>query len=292
MMYALKLIEVPEGTPTTLIGKVLKLKSLPATVGRGQDATLVIQHRKLSRLHCRFYMSEDSLHVRDLGSTNGTAVNGVLAMGAQALQVGDHVSLGGVVFQVGHWMETNTGAERTPRSATGERSADNTDAPAEMAPAATTWRPVVSVPTASSAVTDETVDWMVDAPGADLPSADTSRLAPVPTPIPQTAPITSPALQPTSGVAAVKSSEMAADDSAIQLEGLPRVEPVSHVQIEASFVAKAGTADPSLLPQLRPAHLTEVDPDALDLSEIAEVKKDASVSALGNFFSQRNIKRS
>lgn len=289
MMYALKLIEVPEGTPTTLIGKVLKLKSLPATVGRGQDASLVIQHRKLSRLHCRFYLSDESLHVRDLGSTNGTAVNGVLAMGAQALQVGDHVSLGGVVFQVGQWMDANTGSERVARPAAGERSPASVPAAAGMAAhEATSPRQVVM----SSAVTDETVDWMVDAPGADAPSADTSRLTPVPNPIPPTPPSANPTPQPPIQVSAVKPAEMAADDSAIQLEGLPRVEPVSHVQIEASFVAKAGTSDPSLLPQFRPAHLTEVDPDALDLSEIAEVKKDASVSALGNFFSQRNIKRS
>jgi hypothetical protein len=75
------------------------------------------------------------------------------------------------------------------------------------------------------------------------------------------------------------------------LEGLPTVDPVSHVHIDSSFVAKVGTADPSLLPQLRPSQATSVDPDALDLADIAETKKDASVTALGNFFSQRNLKR-
>jgi predicted component of type VI protein secretion system len=276
MMYALKLIEVPEGTPTTLIGKVLKLKSLPATVGRGQDASLVIQHRKLSRLHCRFYLADDSLHVRDLGSTNGTAVNGVLAMGAHPLRVGDQVSLGGVVFQVGQWLD--------PAHA---KSSD----PAVLAEATAPTQPNFA---------EETIDWRPDSP-----VADTSRLAPVPASceqdedkaaIPASGGSTgtgSTGTRPT-GTGSTPTPAMISpspEDSAVRLEGLPTVDPVSHVHIDSSFVAKAGTADPSRLPQLRPSQATEVDPDALDLAEIAESKKDASVTALGNFFSQRNLKR-
>ncbi len=281
MMYALKLIEVPEGTPTTLIGKVLKLKSLPATVGRGQDASLVIQHRKLSRLHCRFYLADDSLHVRDLGSTNGTAVNGVLAMGAHPLRVGDQVSLGGVVFQVGQWLDPAHAKSADP-GALGE----------------------ATVPTQPD-FADETVDWRPESP-----VADTSRLAPEPPSCEQderagaipasagstgtgstgTGPTsTGPtATGPTPTPAMISPSPA---DSAVRLEGLPTVDPVSQVHIDSSLVAKAGTADPSRLPQLRPSQATEVDPDALDLGEIAESKKDASVTALGNFFSQRNLKR-
>jgi len=284
MMYALKLIEVPEGTPTTLIGKVLKLKSLPATVGRGQDASLVIQHRKLSRLHCRFYLTDDSLHVRDLGSTNGTAVNGVLAMGAHPLRVGDHVSLGGVVFQVGQWLDQAPAKFSDPAAAAASQAA------------------------AQPNFADETVDWRPDSP-----VADTSRMAPVPLsgePLEDKAPASGgqPATGPTAtgptatgptatGPTAAGPTLTPAmispspDDSGVRLEGLPTVDPVSHVHIDSSFVAKAGTADPALLPQLRPTPATELDPDALDLAEIAEAKKDASVTALGNFFSQRNLKR-
>jgi len=276
MIYALKLIEVPEGTPTTLIGKVLKLKSLPATVGRGQDASLVIQHRKLSRLHCRFYLADASLHVRDLGSTNGTAVNGVLALGAQSLHVGDHVSLGGVVFQVGQWVDSANGGG--PAANSGGAVASDATPPTTLVP------PGGTAPAARPFAGEETVDWMVETP-APQTTATGSTETEVPAADPPTA--------DTSRLTTVRSAS--ADwnsDSAVRWEGLPAVEPVSHVHIDSSFVAKAGTADPSLLPHIGPTHPTELDPEALDLADIAEAKKDASVSALGNFFSQQNLKRS
>ena len=47
-----------------------------AILGRGSDADILIEERKASRQHARLYYKNDQLFVRDLGSVNGTLVNG------------------------------------------------------------------------------------------------------------------------------------------------------------------------------------------------------------------------
>ncbi len=49
---------------------------LPAIVGRGSDADLVINHPAVSRQHCELFEADGQVRVRDLGSTNGTRVGG------------------------------------------------------------------------------------------------------------------------------------------------------------------------------------------------------------------------
>src|SRR5262249_32579078 len=47
-----------------------------ATLGRSSDADLQLVDGKVSRLHCRFDLRDGALFVEDLGSQNGTYVNG------------------------------------------------------------------------------------------------------------------------------------------------------------------------------------------------------------------------
>ncbi|MBN2578413.1 MAG: FHA domain-containing protein [Pirellulales bacterium] len=54
---------------------VIALK-LPVVIGRGRDAGLTIAHPLVSRQHCRLYESEGVLMLEDLGSTNGTFLDG------------------------------------------------------------------------------------------------------------------------------------------------------------------------------------------------------------------------
>ncbi|MDP1561234.1 MAG: FHA domain-containing protein [Pirellulaceae bacterium] len=275
-MFALKLVEVPEGTATTLVGKVLKLKTLPATIGRGKDATIVVQHRKLSRLHCRFYVSDEKLHVRDLGSTNGTTVNGSPVIGAEVLREGDMISAGGVVFQLGRFVSNadfgSVASDSTKRS--GAAVAGKQDVGQQDA------KPTPQVGTSNRAVEPapesvgtETVDWR-PAYSADSPLV-VSPLEIEPTdpkdPTAQMVPVS--AIDPT-------------------WKGPTKVTPVSSVQIESSRLGKAGSVDPSELPDFSEVPKTEIDPSEIDLTDVAPDKKDASVTALGNFFSKQNLRRS
>ena len=49
---------------------------LPTTIGRGREAKLTLALPLVSRLHCEIYKDDGQVFIRDLGSTNGTGVEG------------------------------------------------------------------------------------------------------------------------------------------------------------------------------------------------------------------------
>src|SRR5262245_3082375 len=51
-------------------------KERPVVVGRGPPSAVIISHGSISRAHARFTLSDEGIHIEDLGSTNGTEVNG------------------------------------------------------------------------------------------------------------------------------------------------------------------------------------------------------------------------
>ena len=71
-----------------------------ATLGRSSDADLQLVDGKVSRLHCRFTVQRGRLEVEDLGSHNGTFVNGERLKAARALAAGDEVAVGDSLFLV------------------------------------------------------------------------------------------------------------------------------------------------------------------------------------------------
>jgi pSer/pThr/pTyr-binding forkhead associated (FHA) protein len=73
--------------------------------GRAPTADLRIDDPSVSRLHARIEMLDDGVYVEDLGSRNGTTVNGVLSEG-QRLTAGDEIRIGAasIIFRgVGTW---------------------------------------------------------------------------------------------------------------------------------------------------------------------------------------------
>jgi phosphoserine phosphatase RsbU/P len=65
-------------------------------VGREPECGLLLEDRRVSKRHARFQWSEAGWCLEDLGSKNGTLVNGVEASGAP-LANGDWISFGGVM---------------------------------------------------------------------------------------------------------------------------------------------------------------------------------------------------
>jgi serine phosphatase RsbU (regulator of sigma subunit) len=72
----------------------LSLPTLPAIIGRTAPADIVLEGGTVSRRHCRLEIAGDRLLISDLGSTNGTYVNGDPVTTAIALQDGALVSVG------------------------------------------------------------------------------------------------------------------------------------------------------------------------------------------------------
>ncbi|HEV3312025.1 MAG TPA: DUF3662 and FHA domain-containing protein [Chloroflexota bacterium] len=71
-----------------------RLEAGPISIGRSPDNDIVIDDRRVSRHHAELAQSNGRWVVQDLGSTNGTALNGRLTK-QNPLHDGDRVSLGG-----------------------------------------------------------------------------------------------------------------------------------------------------------------------------------------------------
>ena len=69
------------------------------TIGRSTGAQFIVDAPLVSRLHCQLTATADGLQVKDLGSTNGTFVNGK-RITASSLRDGDRMTVGRVEFTV------------------------------------------------------------------------------------------------------------------------------------------------------------------------------------------------
>ncbi|MFO0864116.1 MAG: FHA domain-containing protein [Gemmataceae bacterium] len=81
-------------------GTALRLSPGQILVGRGEECHVRSSSALVSRQHCLFEVEGDALHLRDLGSTNGTLVNGTRLCGICSLHDGDLVEVGSIILQV------------------------------------------------------------------------------------------------------------------------------------------------------------------------------------------------
>lgn len=84
MEFEIRLI-TDDGTAYTL--------SEELTVGRSDDCDITLPSSKVSRQHARFQAADGGVTVEDLGSSNGTRLNGRAIGGVQALMDGDSVTI-------------------------------------------------------------------------------------------------------------------------------------------------------------------------------------------------------
>jgi hypothetical protein len=89
----LKLLPIERGDPH------LSLRSSPVTVGRADDNDLVLADGEVSRHHARLEPDGQGWRAVDLGSTNGTWVNGV-RVNVATIAVGDEVAFGASRYTV------------------------------------------------------------------------------------------------------------------------------------------------------------------------------------------------
>lgn len=75
-------------------GKVFPLSAKEIILGRDIENEIVINDSEISRRHTRLLIQEGGYVVEDLGSTNGTFVNGKKIAGSHVLESGQTIRLG------------------------------------------------------------------------------------------------------------------------------------------------------------------------------------------------------
>jgi len=107
----------PPGETVVLVledGRQLTLPNGALRIGRALNNDLVIADSRVSRYHAQIVREPGGAVVRDLGSTNGTAVGGRV-VGEDRLADGDRLSLGGYQIQIHVGPPTGTPAGPSPR---------------------------------------------------------------------------------------------------------------------------------------------------------------------------------
>jgi len=83
-------------------GKVVDLAQDELLIGRVEPAGLVVSDSEVSRRHAHFIYRDGKYFLEDLGSVNGTLINGQRITGQRALADGDEIMLGTKVTLVFH----------------------------------------------------------------------------------------------------------------------------------------------------------------------------------------------
>ncbi len=101
-------------------GQVFPLDLDTVTLGRHVDNTIVLADSKVSRFHAEILMQGGRWVIRDLGSANGTYVNGERINTVRVLRSGDVIGLGDTLLRVQWHMaspEQDTLVEKLPPTA-------------------------------------------------------------------------------------------------------------------------------------------------------------------------------
>ncbi len=75
------------------------LDAFPVVFGRDETSDVLLTSVLVSRQHCEIVQTDEGLVLRDLGSVNGTMINGV-PIKEHVLKAGDQLKIGTDVFDV------------------------------------------------------------------------------------------------------------------------------------------------------------------------------------------------
>ncbi|MDP8256376.1 MAG: FHA domain-containing protein [Candidatus Alcyoniella australis] len=75
------------------VGKLFSIRNSSLLMGRSHKCDVTLNQQFVSRLHCRIVVSNEGPYIVDLGSTNGTYVNG-RRVSSQPIENGDRIKVG------------------------------------------------------------------------------------------------------------------------------------------------------------------------------------------------------
>lgn len=105
-------------------GTVYSLEGEQLTIGRDSSNEVAVNDAEVSRRHARLTFQGGKYVLEDLGSTNGTFVNGQRLTGPRVLKTGEVISLGEQIVFVYEAVDSDPGATMvSPRKAAAVRQA-------------------------------------------------------------------------------------------------------------------------------------------------------------------------
>ncbi len=87
------------------IGRKFEINKSTITIGRSETSDIFIDDEDVSRSHARVIVTLDNITIEDLGSTNGTLVNGQ-KIKRHALEDGDRIQIGNITVLKFNFLDT------------------------------------------------------------------------------------------------------------------------------------------------------------------------------------------
>ena len=148
-------------------GKRVRLTDAETVIGRDEAAKIRVATHEVSRQHCLLILSPAGVLVRDLGSRNGTFINGIPIAEETILKPGDTITTGPMTFELeGAEVDKKQAAAITPGSSSAKVKKD------------------------SKTSDDDIAGWLTDETSDELSTSDTTILTGRPKPV--AAPATKP----------------------------------------------------------------------------------------------------
>ncbi|AET70134.1 FHA domain-containing protein [Desulfosporosinus orientis DSM 765] len=101
-------LEVLTGAENLTRGSVFKVDGKGLRVGRGKHNDIVLPDHFASIDHAVFRLQKGQTILEDLGSTNGTWVNGEQIHSPVQMVAGDYVKIGSITFQYSRWQNESS----------------------------------------------------------------------------------------------------------------------------------------------------------------------------------------
>ncbi|OYW24569.1 MAG: hypothetical protein B7Z55_01805 [Planctomycetales bacterium 12-60-4] len=145
-------------------GKAIPLNTRRFLVGREQDCHLRPNSDSVSRHHCVFVIDDYTVRLRDLGSTNGTRVNGELIRHETVLKDGDQIHIGKLHLELnvreGAAVESIPAVANAPEVAKGATPASEFEVPVSQSTSETMFEipAMPQIPAAADTTTNFAAD--------------------------------------------------------------------------------------------------------------------------------------
>ncbi|HEX6778233.1 MAG TPA: FHA domain-containing protein [Ktedonobacterales bacterium] len=116
-------------------GTIVEVTSALLTIGRGSECDVVIPDASISRRHVQIIRQESGLYVQDLGSRNGTAINGQRLSAPCRLEDGDTLTVGNIPLRyVVERPADQPENQQTERLPSAQRESHTAEEPAQHSP--------------------------------------------------------------------------------------------------------------------------------------------------------------
>lgn len=99
LSLGIEVVKVNNNMSMIPIGSIYPLHHV-TNIGRTQDNNIVLDSEYVSGYHARIYMKNNAFVLKDMGSTNGTFLNGMRVEKSVVIKNNDLLGIGGIEFKV------------------------------------------------------------------------------------------------------------------------------------------------------------------------------------------------